>query len=39
VACAPETAAEVLGVFEREGFAEAKIIGEMTEGPARLRLV
>ncbi len=32
VACAPESAGEVLEIFKREGFEYACVIGEMTEG-------
>jgi selenide, water dikinase len=32
VACAPESAGEVLDIFKREGFEYACVIGEMTEG-------
>jgi selenide,water dikinase len=39
VACAPDTAAEVLALFLSEGFAEAKIIGELNEGPAKLKVL
>jgi len=32
VACAPDAAEDVLALFRREGFANAAVIGEMTEG-------
>jgi selenide,water dikinase len=35
VACAPAARAEVLGIFEKEGF-RAAVIGEMRAGPAKL---
>ncbi len=36
VACAPEAADAVLGVFRKEGFDFAAVIGEMAEGEARV---
>lgn len=39
VACAPEIAAEVLALFQSEGFAEAKIIGGLKEGPAQVTVI
>jgi selenide,water dikinase len=39
VACAPEAEREVLEVFAREGFAEARSIGRLTEGPARVSVL
>ncbi len=36
VACAPETADEVLAIFRREGFERAAVIGSMTAGPPRV---
>ena len=36
VSCAPDAAAEVLAIFRRDGFAHAAVIGDVTEGPARL---
>jgi selenide,water dikinase len=39
VACAPDTAAEVLALFQSEGFAEAKIIGELKDGPAQVTVI
>ena len=32
VACAPETVPTALGIFERQGFVQAAVIGEMREG-------
>jgi selenide,water dikinase len=32
VACAPEAVEQVLEVFRRNGFADAAVVGEMTEG-------
>ncbi|MDD5298620.1 MAG: selenide, water dikinase SelD [Rhodocyclaceae bacterium] len=39
VACAPEAVAEVLEVFRGEGFGEARVIGALAEGPAKLKVV
>jgi selenide,water dikinase len=39
VACAPDTVAEVLALFQSEGFAEARVIGELAAGPARLEVL
>uniref|UniRef100_UPI0020C62576 AIR synthase-related protein n=1 Tax=Achromobacter sp. GbtcB20 TaxID=2824765 RepID=UPI0020C62576 len=36
VSCAPEAADEVLALFAREGFGEAKVVGRMTQGVARV---
>jgi len=36
VSCAPDAADEVLALFAREGFGEAKVIGRMTDGAARV---
>jgi selenide,water dikinase len=36
VACAPELAAKVIAEFHKDGFAEARRIGEMTAGPVRV---
>jgi selenide, water dikinase len=36
VACAPETVPAALEIFAREGFGQAAVIGEMTQGPARV---
>ena len=38
VACAPETAAEVLDVFQSEGFEHAALIGELREGMSEVRV-
>jgi selenide,water dikinase len=38
VACAPEAAAEVLGVFQRHGFDHAVVIGDLQAGPALARV-
>lgn len=38
VACAPEAAELVLQAFHNEGFADARIIGRMASGEARVRL-
>ncbi len=39
VACSGEAEKEVLEIFYRAGFGEAAVIGRLTEGPARLRVV
>jgi selenide,water dikinase len=36
VACAPEAEQPVLEIFRSQGFAEARTIGKLVEGPARL---
>jgi selenide,water dikinase len=36
VACAPDRVDEVLGEFRKDGFAEARCIGEMTAGPVQI---
>ena len=36
VACAPEVADDVLAIFRRDGFAQAAVIGSVSEGPGRL---
>jgi selenide, water dikinase len=38
VSCAPEAVDEVLALFQREGFGDAAVIGEMTAGPARVEV-
>ena len=38
VACAPETADEVLHIFKSEGFAHARKVGVMTQGDAALTI-
>ena len=35
VACAPESAAEALAVFERHGFERAAVVGRVVEGGAQ----
>jgi len=36
VSCEPGSVAEVLALFQREGFGEAAVIGQMQAGPARI---
>jgi selenide,water dikinase len=36
VSCAPEAVNEVLAIFEREGFRDARVIGEMAAGPVQV---
>ncbi|WP_233884287.1 selenide, water dikinase SelD [Paraburkholderia flagellata] len=36
VACAPQSVDEVLAIFRAEGFSDARVIGELSEGPARV---
>ncbi|HKT92147.1 MAG TPA: selenide, water dikinase SelD, partial [Paraburkholderia sp.] len=36
VACAPQSVDEVLAIFRAEGFSDASVIGELSEGPARV---
>ena len=36
VSCDPGSVAEVLALFQREGFGEAAVIGQMQAGPARI---
>lgn len=38
VACIPEAVGEVLGVFEREGFGQATVVGRVEAGAAQLRV-
>ncbi|NYT59954.1 selenide, water dikinase SelD [Alcaligenaceae bacterium] len=38
VACAPDTVAQVLNIFHSEGFAQAEVIGELTEGPGQVHV-
>jgi selenide, water dikinase len=38
VACAPGAAERVLHVFHSQGFEAARVIGEITAGPARVRV-
>ncbi|MBI5331637.1 MAG: selenide, water dikinase SelD [Betaproteobacteria bacterium] len=35
VSCAPETAAEVMAIFQRHGFDQAAVIGHLEAGPAQ----
>ena len=39
VACAPERVDDVLALFHQDGFADARVIGELDEGPARVEVV
>jgi selenide,water dikinase len=39
VACAPESVAEVLGIFRRHNFEHAVVIGDLQAGPAMARVV
>ncbi|MFA9217865.1 MAG: selenide, water dikinase SelD, partial [Sphingomonadaceae bacterium] len=38
VSCAPDSVAEVLALFQREGFEAAAVIGEMVSGAARVQV-
>ena len=38
VAVAPQAVGDVLDIFRRDGFAGAADIGEITAGPARVRV-
>jgi len=38
VSCSADKVGEVLEIFHRQGFAQAAVIGEVTEGPAGLTL-
>ena len=38
VACAPEAEQKVMDAFRQKGFAEARVIGRLKSGPARLRV-
>ena len=38
VSCDPGSVAEVLSLFEREGFGSAAVIGQMRAGPARVEV-
>ena len=38
VSCVPDSVEAVLGIFRAEGFAHACVIGQMQEGPARVKL-
>jgi selenide,water dikinase len=39
VACAPELVEKVIAEFRKDGFAEARRIGEMTDGPAQIAVL
>ncbi len=39
VSCAPDAVAAVLKIFEDDGFADAAVIGEMTEGAPQITVV
>jgi selenide,water dikinase len=39
VSCAPETVEEVLALFRADGFADARVIGEMVSGEAKVEVV
>jgi selenide,water dikinase len=39
VSCDPGSVDEVLAIFRREGFDHAAVIGEMTQGPARIEVL
>jgi len=39
VACAPQSVEEVLAIFRAQGFDDARAIGEVSEGPARVEAV
>ena len=38
ISCAPEVVTEVLSIFLQQGFDHAVVIGEIVEGPARVRV-
>ncbi|WP_250500666.1 selenide, water dikinase SelD [Caballeronia sp. GAWG1-5s-s] len=38
VSCAPEAVDDVLAIFRADGFAEAAVIGEMTDGAGRVEV-
>jgi selenide,water dikinase len=38
VACSPDSVSEVLEIFKAGKFAEAKVVGSLASGPARLRV-
>lgn len=38
LACAPESVSEVLAIFREGGFEQATVIGEITDGAARVRV-
>jgi selenide, water dikinase len=39
VSCAPDAVDEVLALFRADGFADARVIGEMVGGQARVEVV
>ena len=39
VSCSPDAVNDVLAIFQREGFAEAAVIGDMTAGTARVEVL
>jgi selenide, water dikinase len=39
VSCAPDCVGEVLAIMHAEGFAEARVIGELAAGPARVEVI
>lgn len=39
VACARDAAEQVLQIFQRHGFDDAAVIGQVVEGPGRLRVM
>jgi len=39
VSCAPEVVTEVLSLFLQQGFDHAAVIGEVVEGPAKIKIV
>ena len=38
IACAPAAADEVLALFKQNGYRYASVVGELTEGEARVTL-
>ena len=38
VACSPDTVDQVLATFRSQGFAQAAVVGRITEGPAQLKV-
>jgi selenide,water dikinase len=39
VSCAAESVEEVLALFRKEGFEDAQVVGEIVDGPARVRVL
>jgi selenide, water dikinase len=39
VSCAPDCVGEVLAIMHADGFAEARVIGELAAGPARVEVI